>query len=46
MLGNISFNVCCIMVWNGLPSRVVEAGSLSPFKALLAEYLGDVLFDC
>ena len=34
------FNVHCIMIWNGLPSRVVEAGSLSTFKALLVEYLG------
>ena len=45
MLG-MFFNVRCTMVWNALPSRVVEAGTLSTFKALLAEYLGDVLFDC
>ena len=40
-----SFNVCCIHVWNKLPSRVVESGSLVTFKASLAEYLGDNLFD-
>ena len=37
------FNVCCIRVWNGLPSRVVESRSLSSFKSSLAEFLGDSL---
>ena len=40
------FNVHCIKVWNEFPGRIVEAGSFSTFKALLAEYLRDVLFDC
>ena len=35
------FNVRCIEVWNWLPSRVVESGSLSYFKSSLAEFLGD-----
>ena len=41
----LSFNVLCIRVWHELPSRVIELGSLATFKASLAEYLGNPLFD-
>ena len=37
------FNVSIIIVWYGLPGRVVEAGSLSTFKGLYFDYLEDFL---
>ena len=39
------FNVRCIPSWNSLPKHVVTAASLSCFKKLLAEEMGDALFD-
>ena len=39
------FNVRCIPTWNSLPQHVVTAASLSCFKKLLAEEMGDALFD-
>ena len=39
------FNVRCIPVWNALPQHVVSAPTLPRFKKLLAEALGDTLFD-
>ena len=39
------FDVRCVRVWNSLPVTVVESQSLAPFKSLLAEFLGDVLFE-
>ena len=38
------FNVRCIPTWNSLPQHVVTAPSIYCFKKLLAEELGDVLF--
>ena len=38
------FDVRCIRWWNSLPACVVEADSLTTFKRLLADFLGDVLF--
>ena len=39
------FNVRCIPIWNSLPQHVVTAPTLPRFKKLLAEALGDTLFD-
>ena len=39
------FNVRCVSVWNSLPQYVVSASSLSSFKKLLENSLGDVLFE-
>ena len=39
------FNVRCISTWNSLPQHVVTAPTLTRFKKLLAESLGDVLFE-
>jgi hypothetical protein len=39
------FNVRCIKIWNELPADVVESSGVSAFKARLAEYLGDRLFE-
>lgn len=39
------FNVRCIPVWNALPQHVVTAPTLPRFKKLLAESLGDTLFE-
>ena len=39
------FNVRCVSVWNSLPQYVVSAPSLSSFKKLLENSLGDVLFE-
>ena len=38
------FNVRCVSIWNSLPQYVVSAPSLSSFKNLLENSLGDVLF--
>ena len=32
-------------MWKSLPTYVVESDSLDAFKGLLAEFLGDVLFE-
>ena len=39
------FGVRNVQRWNSLPSDVVEAGSLEVFKRLLAEHLGDLLYE-
>ena len=39
------FGLRCVQLWNSLPTYVVESNSLSAFKGLLAELLGDVLFE-
>ena len=38
------FNVRCISTWNSLPQHVVTVSSVSCFKKLLAEVMGDALF--
>ena len=40
-----SFSVRCINKWNSLPSRVVEADTLSKFKGALCDTLYDELLD-
>ena len=42
---NRFFSVRCISAWNALPKHVVTAPSLSRFKRLLGETLGDALYD-
>ena len=39
------FSVRCVQPWNTLPDRVVAEPSYRTFKALLADALGDSLFD-
>ena len=39
------FNVRCVPAWNSLPQHVVTAPNLPVFKKLLAETLGDVMFE-
>ena len=39
------FNVRRIMVWNSLPSAVVESSTVSAFKSSLAEFLGGALYE-
>jgi hypothetical protein len=39
------FNVRHVKIWNSLPCAVVESTSVSRFKASLADFLGDVLFE-
>ena len=39
-----SFGVRRVILWNSLPSKVVEASSVGTFKRLLDEFLGDMLF--
>lgn len=39
------FGARCVLLWNSLPTCVVESDSLATFKRLLAEFLGDVLFE-
>ena len=39
-----SFGVRRVMLWNSLPSSVVETSSVGTFKRLLDEFLGDTLF--
>ncbi len=39
------FNVRNIMLWNSLPSVVVDSATLSGFKGSLAAFLGDALYD-
>ena len=39
------FNARCISTWNSLPQHVVTAHSVSCFKKLLAEVMGDALFE-
>jgi hypothetical protein len=39
------FGARCVRLWNSLPTHVVESDSLGAFKGLLAEFLGDVLFE-
>ena len=40
-----SFSVRCVGLWNSLPDRVVAETDFKTFKALLAEDLGDTLYD-
>jgi len=39
------FNVRRIMLWNSLPSLVIDSATLGAFKSSLANFLGDSLFD-
>ena len=39
------FGARCVLLWNSLPTCVMESDSLVTFKRLLAEFLGDVLFE-
>ena len=39
------FGARCVRLWKSLPTYVVESDSLDAFKGLLAEFLGDVLFE-
>lgn len=39
------FGARCVQVWNSLPSCVVGSSCLATFKRLLADHLGDVLFE-
>ena len=39
------FSVRIVKVWNSLPPEVPESTNLSSFKAGLAAFLGDTLFD-
>ena len=38
------FSVRVVPLWNSLPDRIVSAATLSSFKRLLVEVLGDTLF--
>lgn len=42
--GRMSFAVRRVRLWNALPVHVVEAESVTSFKGLLADALGDALF--
>ena len=38
------FGIRCVTIWNGLPSELMEVGTLDSFKRGLSESLGDVLY--
>ena len=39
------FGAHCVMLWNSLPISVVSVDCLATFKRLLAEHLGEVLYE-
>ena len=39
------FGTRCVMWWNSLPISVVSVDCLAIFKRLLAEHLGEVLYE-
>ena len=39
------FSVRVVSRWNSLPEQVVAAGSVAAFKRLLADFLGQELYD-
>jgi hypothetical protein len=39
------FAIRCVDAWNSLPVRIVTETNLKVFKSLLAEDMGDTLYD-